>query len=75
MFFMSALELLGHIIGEIVVFREDKLQENWYYLSSFPIVTFALYLLLWIRIFEWNPISIGASQMAFKLLMNRSEWV
>lgn len=26
---MNPLALLGHIIGEIVLFKEDKLQENY----------------------------------------------
>ena len=57
------------------MFREDKLQENGYYLFSISTVTFSLCLLLWIRIFEWNPISTESFQIAFKLLMNWSEWV
>lgn len=73
--FLSTSALLGHITGETVLLKVDKLRENGYYLFSIPIVIFALCLLLWIRIFEWNPISIEGFQMAFKLLMNWSEWV
>lgn len=44
--FLSTSALLGHITGETVLFKEDKLWENGYDLFSIPIVTFALCLLL-----------------------------
>lgn len=38
--FLSPTALLDHITGHTVLFKEDKLQENWYYLFSILIVNF-----------------------------------